>query len=87
MKTALATLTLAVALAASGPALANTQMERAVRFVLIEYGFSEVDPASLSVSQQAAILDIAGDSNDHNKRALIRSAIGGKNTLRSLIFN
>ena len=81
------TLAILIALAGTAPAAANEQMDRSVRMVLIEYGFSEVDPTSLSVSQKAAILDIAGDSNDQNKRSLIQSAIGGKNTLRGLIFN
>jgi len=48
----------------------------------------DVDPATLRRSQLAAIYSIMHDGHSEGeKRALIRSVIGGRFSLRGLLFN
>lgn len=79
-------LCLAAALAAATPAAAETQLQRSVAQDLREFGFGDVDVTRLSISQLAAIHHIANQSGSHGKkRGLIRSALGGRNSLRGLL--
>ena len=65
---------------------ASEQLRRAVAFELARYEI-EVDVRELSTGELAAIQQIANSNRSHSdKRALIRSAIGGRYSLRGLLF-
>ncbi len=75
---------------AAGAAQANdgrTQLIRSVEQELDHY-VQGVDASQLSTQQLAAIRSIMYSSrSESSKRGLIRSAVGGNNSLRSLLFN
>ncbi|MBV0910830.1 hypothetical protein [Anianabacter salinae] len=77
-------------LALAAPAHAdarNTQLESLVANEIDTY-VDGVDVADLSNGQLATIYSIMhGGRSESDKRAMIRSAIGGRNTLRGLLFN
>lgn len=89
--TRLLSTTLVVAMLAAMPSSAaqadgRTQMIRAVAHELGNY-VQGVDPETLSIQQLAAIRSIMYSSrSESDKRGLIRSAVGGRNSLRSLLF-
>ena len=67
------------------PAAALTQLQTSVQNDLRDYGFHEVDVTQLSTAQLAAIHSIAHSrGREGGKRAMIRSTLGGPDTLRSL---
>lgn len=82
--------TLALAALAAAPAAAEPprdQLLAAVARELPVYGFTEVDPRTLSRAQLAQIHHIMhSDRSESDKRAMIQSALGGPNTLRGLLF-
>ena len=66
---------------------ANEQLRQAVAFELVRYDI-DVDVRELSTGELAAIQQIANSDRSHSdKRALIRSAIGGRYSLRGLLFD
>ena len=65
---------------------ANEQLRRAVSFELARYDI-EVDVRDLSTGELAAIQQIANSDRSYSdKRGLIRSAVGGRYSLRGLLF-
>ncbi len=68
------------------PAEARTQLERLVSTELRSYGFSDVRVEDLTTAQLSAIYSTANrPGRDGQKRGMIRSILGGKNTVRGLL--
>lgn len=81
--------TLALILSA-GPALADAPSDQLLTNVSRElpHYVNDVDVHSLSRSQLAHIYSIIhGGYSESDKRKLIRSALGGRYSLRGLLFN
>jgi hypothetical protein len=67
------------------PAEARTQLERLVKTELRAYGFSDVRVEDLTTAQLSAIYSTANrPGGDGQKRGMIKSILGGKNTVRGL---
>lgn len=68
------------------PAEARTQLERLVNHELRSLGFKDVNVEKLSTAQLADIYSTANrPGRQGQKRGMIRSILGGKNTVRGLI--
>lgn len=66
----------------------RTPLEQSVARELPRYGFKDVDVDQLSSSQVAALYMLVHGKRSHgDKRALIKSTLGGRNTLRGLLFD
>jgi hypothetical protein len=77
----------ALALTVSGGAMAATQLEQSVSFGLKSHGFTDVDVEALRPSQLAALHHVMNSRKSLGDRiALIRSILGGRNTLRGLLL-
>ena len=83
-------LAILVALTLAAPAAADPprdQLLAQVAKALPRYGV-DVDPRSLNRAQLAQILHIMHSGNSEgDKRGLIRSAVGGRYSLRGLLFD
>ena len=80
-----------IAAMALTPAVAHadrTPLEQSVARELPRYGFKDVDVDQLSSNQVATLYMLMYSKRSHgDKRALIKSTLGGRNTLRGLLFD
>ena len=68
------------------PAEARTQLERLVRHELQDLNIRNVNVAELSTAQLAAIHAAANRPGQQgSKRGVVRSILGGRNTIRGLL--
>jgi len=81
-------LMLAGVVALTGCAGGGNQLAGSVQAGLLQNGFTDVDADRLSTSQLARLQSILyGPYSQGEKQRLARSALGGRNTLRGLLFN
>lgn len=70
----------------AAPAEARTQLERLVDQELRSLGFKDVKVSELSTGQLSAIYSTANrPGRQGEKRGMIKSILGGKNSVRGLI--
>lgn len=66
------------------PASATEQLRRLVKDDLRRFGFVDVDVNDLTPSQLGAIHAVANEKRRGGQRGMIRSILGGQNSLRGL---
>ena len=83
--TRLAAALLVLALAApTGWAAGSSQLRQSVDRDLKQFGFRNVDVETLTPAQLTAIHTVASGKRRSGQRGIIRSILGGRNTVRGL---
>ncbi|WP_227418227.1 hypothetical protein [Roseitranquillus sediminis] len=74
-------------LTAAAPAGASEQLRMLVTRELPRYGYTDVDVRALTIEQVAAIHHALHSDHysESEKRAMLRSALGGRQSLRGLL--